>query len=88
MAKATSVGIGSINPNGSINKVDQLPCDCGNYIPLARYRLGYRQCLSCGEKTALKRKFTVAPMPKSNYILITDLSLLKGLNSSHKGGVT
>ena len=84
--KANAVGLGSINPNGSINKVDQLPCDCGNYIPLARYRLGYRQCLCCGEKTALKRKFTVAPMPKSNYILITDLSLLKGLNSSHKGG--
>ena len=92
--RANSVGIGSINPIGSINKVDQLgtvdnqlPCDCGNDIPLARFQLGYRQCLSCGEKTALKRKFTVAPMPKSNYILITDLSLLKGLNSSHKGGV-
>ena len=29
---------------------------------------------------------TVVPMPKSNYILVTDMSLLKGLNSSHKGG--
>lgn len=86
MPKATNAGLGSINI-GSINKVDQLPCDCGNDIPLARFQLGYRQCLSCGEKTAQKRKFTVAPMPKSNYILITDLSLLKGLNSSHKGGV-
>lgn len=85
--KANAVGIGSINPKGSINKVDQLRCDCGNDIPLARFQLGYRQCLLCGEKTALKRKFTVAPMPKSNYILITDLSLLKGLNSSHKGGL-
>ena len=84
MAKANAVGVGAIR---SINKVDQLPCDCGNDIPLARFKLGYRQCLLCGEKTALKRKFTVAPMPKSNYILITDLSLLKGLNSSHKGGV-
>jgi hypothetical protein len=27
-------------------------------------------------------------MPKSNYMLFTDLSLLKGLNSSHKGGLT
>jgi len=26
-------------------------------------------------------------MPKSNYILVTDMALLKGLNSSHKGGV-
>jgi hypothetical protein len=85
MAKANAVGLGSINRR-SINTVDQL-CDCGNDIPLARFKLGYKQCLCCGEKTAQKRKFTVAPMPKSNYILITDLSLLKGLNSSHKGGV-
>jgi hypothetical protein len=27
-------------------------------------------------------------MPKSNYIVVTDLNLLKGLNSSHKGGVS
>jgi len=25
------------------------------------------------------------PMPKSNYIVVTDLELLKGLNTSHKG---
>jgi hypothetical protein len=86
MPKATNAGLGSINI-GSINKVDQL-CQCGTYIAHPRFKLGYRQCLSCGEKTAQKRKFTVAPMPKSNYILITDLSLLKGLNSSHKGGLT
>lgn len=85
--KANTVGVGSINPIGSINKVDQHACACGNDIPAARYQLGYHECLLCGEKTAQKRKFTVAPMPKSNYILITDLSLLKGLNTSHKGGV-
>jgi len=55
-------------------------------IPLQRYRLGYKTCLTCGEKAAKKVKHTVAPMPKSNYMLFTDLSLLKGLNSSHKGG--
>jgi hypothetical protein len=84
MSKATAIGVGAIR---SINKVDQPACACGNYIAHQRYKLGYRQCLSCGEKHALTRKFTVAPMPKSNYILITDLSLLKGLNSSHKGGL-
>jgi ribosomal protein L37AE/L43A len=57
-------------------------------IPLPRYALGYRTCLTCGEKHAKKVKHTVAPMPKSNYMLFTDLSLLKGLNSSHKGGLT
>ncbi len=43
-------------------------------------------CMDCGEKIAKERKHTVVPMPKSNYILVTDLSLLHGLNSSHKGG--
>lgn len=55
-------------------------------IAVQRYALGYRTCLTCGEKQAKKVKHTVAPMPKSNYMLFTDLSLLKGLNSSHKGG--
>ena len=61
---------------------------CDNEIVPARYALGYTVCLSCGEKYARKRKFTVVPMPKSNYILVTDYSLLKGLNSSHKGGLS
>lgn len=55
-------------------------------IPIKRYKLGYRTCLTCGEAQAKKVKHTIAPMPKSNYMLFTDLSLLKGLNSSHKGG--
>lgn len=57
-------------------------------IPRKRYALGYRTCLTCGEVAAKKVKHTIAPMPKSNYMLFTDLSLLKGLNSSHKGGLT
>lgn len=55
-------------------------------IPIQRFRLGYQTCLTCGEKAAKKVKHTIAPLPKSNYMLFTDLSLLKGLNSSHKGG--
>jgi ribosomal protein L37AE/L43A len=61
--------------------------ECGDYVAVLRWRLGYKTCLHCGEKQAREVKHTIAPMPKSNYILITDLSLLKGLNSSHKGGV-
>jgi hypothetical protein len=57
-------------------------------IPPARYKLGYRTCMSCGEAQAKQVRHTIAPMPKSNYILITDLSLLKGLNSSHKGNTS
>ncbi len=66
---------------------DKACTECGDYVAVLRWRLGYKTCLQCGEKEAKKVKHTVAPMPKSNYILITDLSLLKGLNSSHKGGV-
>lgn len=43
-------------------------------------------CMACGEVVAKKQKHTIVPMPKSNYIVVTDKSLLKGLNSSHKGG--
>jgi hypothetical protein len=48
--------------------------------------LGYRLCLPCGETRAREVRHTIAPLPKSNYMVFTDLSLLKGLNSSHKGG--
>ena len=58
---------------------------CTNEMAQARAALGYKTCLSCGEKQARKVKHTIVPMPKSNYIVVTDMSLLKGLNSSHKG---
>jgi hypothetical protein len=44
-----------------------------------------RYVCRCGERDAKQVKHTVAPLPKSNYILITDMTLLVGLNSSHKG---
>ena len=54
-------------------------------IPLQRYKLGYRTCLTCGEKdaTQARKGWTVCPLSKSNYMLFTDLSLLKGLNPKH-----
>lgn len=60
-------------------------CPCGESIAPARASLGYRTCLDCGEKYARKQTHCVVPMPKSNYIVVTDLSLLAGLNGSHKG---
>jgi hypothetical protein len=59
---------------------------CGDTVPDARLALGYRLCLPCGEAAARQRRHTIAPLPKSNYVVITDHSLLVGLNSSHKGG--
>ena len=43
-------------------------CGSDEVIP-ARYNIGYRTCLKCGEVMAGKRKFTVVPMHKSNYVL-------------------
>lgn len=59
-------------------------CKCGNEIADERIAIGYHVCLECGEKNALNYKHCIVPMPKSNYIVVTDLELLKGLNSSHK----
>jgi ribosomal protein L37AE/L43A len=58
---------------------------CGNAFSVARWDAGYHICMDCGEAEARLVRHTVVPMPKSNYILVTDPSLLVGLNSSHKG---
>ena len=50
-------------------------------LPKSRYtKLGYKTCLDCGDSQAHLRVRTVAPINKSNYMLITDLELLKQLN--------
>jgi hypothetical protein len=42
-------------------------------------------CLDCGEVAAKKVKHTIAPMHKSNYVVITNRTDLVGLNN--KGGL-
>lgn len=60
-------------------------CDrCHNPVNPYRYELGYTTCKPCGEKLARKVRHTVVPMHKSNYVVVTDMSLLKQLN---KGGL-
>ena len=61
--------------------------DCMEDVHPARGALGRYTCLACGDKVAEQERklWCVAPLPKSNYILITDPALLVGLNSSHKG---
>jgi len=58
---------------------------CGDHVLDARYRLGYTTCLKCGEAIAKETKHTIAPMHKSNYMVITNREDLKGLNN--KGGL-
>lgn len=58
---------------------------CGEDFAPARFKLGIALCLDCGDEVAHSRRFTIAPMHKSNYMLITDMEDLKGLNN--KGGL-
>ena len=53
----------------------------------ARAAAGYDTCMVCGDKAAVaaRQSWTVAPLHKSNYMLITDRSELKGINN--KGGL-
>jgi hypothetical protein len=53
---------------------------CGEEFSLDRWALGYKTCLPCGEAASKQVKRTVVPINKSNYMLITDLADLKGLN--------
>jgi ribosomal protein L37AE/L43A len=53
---------------------------CGGFIDHARYKLGYNLCKPCGEAAARERRHTIAPLNKSNYMLVTDLETLKQLN--------
>lgn len=57
------------------------PCaTCGEPVQPARYALGYRLCLPCGDLSARAVRHCVVPMNKSNYIAITDRTLLAQLN--------
>lgn len=60
---------------------------CGEVVKRERAALGYKTCLPCGEKAAKAARmgWCVAPMHKSNYVLVTDRDDLKGLNN--KGGL-
>jgi len=58
---------------------------CGDHVLHGRWRLGYTTCLRCGEDIARQIKHTIAPMHKSNYMVITNHDDLKGLNN--KGGI-
>ncbi len=58
---------------------------CDEQVSPARFNLGYPTCLKCGQVTAGKRKFTIVPMHKSNYVVISNKRELKGINN--KGGL-
>ena len=58
---------------------------CDNIIPDKRVELGYNTCMICGDKEAKSKVFTVLPLHKSNYMLVTNREDLIGFNT--KGGI-
>ncbi len=56
----------------------------GAEYSIKRKAIGVDVCLSCGDEVAKSKKHTIVPMHKSNYMVVTDLKLLKGINN--KGG--
>lgn len=67
------------------NRMKPLCVRCGDTYSAKRANAGYQLCLFCGESDAQARRHTIAPMHKSNYMLITNMEDLKGLNN--KGGL-
>jgi len=62
------------------------PCIiCGSPVAHARWALGYKTCMPCGDSAALSIKRCVVNLHKSNYILVTDITDLQGINN--KGGL-
>lgn len=55
---------------------------CGDTYAPKRANAGYNICMPCGDAKARAniRNYTVAPLNKSNYMLFTDIDLLKQLN--------
>lgn len=64
------------------NSVMGVTCKCGNPVHPKRVEAGYYWCMECGENKATQARLSwcIAPLAKSNYILITDPNDLKGLN--------
>lgn len=53
---------------------------CHDDVDPRRVALGYRTCLWCGEKSARKQTHCVIPLNKSNYVAVTDPTMLRQLN--------
>ena len=58
--------------------------ECTGTVLHARWNLGYRTCLDCGEQEARQVKHTIAPLHKQAYEVISNPDWLKQMN---KGGL-
>jgi uncharacterized protein (UPF0212 family) len=58
-------------------------CKCGDVIDVRRVALGYQTCPVCGDLEARKVVRCVAPLNKSNYVLVSNYTELKMLNPKY-----
>lgn len=74
-------------PEATGPRIKPICVECSEPFAAARRKAGYNLCLPCGDAQAKKERknWTVAPMHKSNYLLITDRADLLGINN--KGGL-
>lgn len=59
---------------------------CGDPVPQRRAAVGYTLCMPCGERDAKSVRHCIVPMNKSNYVVVSDHTLLKQLNPKRVGG--
>jgi len=66
----------------SSDKVSNRCLVCGGTFAMQRADNGYTTCLPCGDRQAKQERahWCVAPMNKSNYMLVTDPEVLRQLN--------
>ena len=55
--------------------------NCGEEFDPRRLALGYNVCLPCGELIAREVKYCIAPVHKSNYVVVSRKSDLVGINN-------
>ena len=65
-----------------VNDAGAVCISCGDEYDKARYDIGYRVCLECGEGKArnARKSWCIANISKSNYMLITQIETLSQLN--------
>jgi hypothetical protein len=70
-----------------MNRMKPKCMGCRKIFSAKRKRAGYNLCMECGEEAAVSERklWCVAPMHKSNYVLVRDRELLVGFNQ--KGGL-
>lgn len=54
---------------------------CNAEYPAKREALGYKTCLSCGDKAAKQVKFTIGAPHKQGFTVISNRAELIGLNN-------